>query len=59
TVVEGKTGTFFDEQTWESLAHKILRFQTQKFNPQVIREHARQFDEANFKTKILEFIKQL
>ncbi len=59
TVVEGVTGTFFEEQTWESLAHKILRFDHRQFNPQIIREHARNFDEAVFKNRILDFIKQL
>ena len=59
TVIENKTGVFFEEQTWESLAHKILRFDAKKFNPTIIREHAKNFDEAKFKRKILDFIKAL
>jgi len=59
TVVENKTGVFFQEQTWESLAHKILRFDANKFNPKIIREHAKNFDEAKFKQKILNFIEAL
>lgn len=58
-VIEGKTGVFFPEQTWESLAHKILRFDHTKFNPQIIREHARNFDEVIFKNKMLNFIESL
>lgn len=56
TVQDGKTGVFFEEQTWESLAHKILRFDPSIFNPKVIREHSRQFDESIFAKNILNFM---
>lgn len=59
TVVDGKTGVFFEEQTWESLAHKILRFDDSRFDPQLIREHAKQFDEDIFKKKIINFIQSI
>lgn len=59
TVVDQVSGTFFDEQTWESLAHKILRFDDTKFDPRTIRNHAKKFDESVFKNKILNFIEQL
>ena len=56
TVVDGVTGVFFDEQTWESLAHKVLRFDQQRFDPKIIRQHAKKFDESIFKQKLLDFI---
>ena len=56
TVVEGLSGTFFEEQTWESLAHKILRFDHNNFQPKIIREHAKKFDESIFKEKILSLV---
>ncbi len=59
TVVEGLSGTFFPEQTWESLAHRILRFKAEDYQPELIRQHARKFDESVFKTKILDFINSL
>jgi glycosyltransferase involved in cell wall biosynthesis len=59
TVVDGVTGSFFDDQTWESLAHRILRFNDQQFDPQIIRQHAKQFDEEVFKQKIFNFINSL
>jgi glycosyltransferase involved in cell wall biosynthesis len=59
TVVDGVTGVFFDEQTWESLAHKVLRFNEQNFDSQAIRQHAKQFDESIFKQKLLSFIDSL
>lgn len=59
TVKEGISGTFFSEQSWESLAHKILRFDEKQFDPEKIRAHARQFDESIFKQRILDLIKNL
>ena len=56
TVIEGKTGTLFEEQTWADLADKVLRFKNEDYNPQEIREHALQFDVEVFKKKMKEFI---
>jgi glycosyltransferase involved in cell wall biosynthesis len=55
-VVEGVTGTFFHEQTPESLADAVRRFDAGIFDPGTIRTHARQFDEGVFKSRILAFI---
>lgn len=52
TVVDGITGTFVHEQSWEELANEIIRFQPQKFDPVRIREHARKFDVEHFKRRI-------
>ncbi|MBT4209922.1 MAG: glycosyltransferase [Candidatus Komeilibacteria bacterium] len=59
TVIDNQTGLFFEEQTWESLAHKILRFDHAKFDSKIIREHAKKFDEKRFKEKILNLIEAL
>jgi len=56
TIVEGKTGTFFEEQTWSDLADKILRFKSEDYNPEEIREYAKQFDVEIFKQKIQDFV---
>ncbi|MFH0780137.1 MAG: glycosyltransferase [Parcubacteria group bacterium] len=58
TVAENKTGLFFDEQNWEDLADKILRFKFAEFNPAEIKQHAAQFDTAVFKQKIQAFINE-
>lgn len=55
TVIEGKTGTFFEEQTWEDLADKVLRFKDD-YNPAEIKQHAEQFNTEVFKRKIMGFI---
>lgn len=58
TVVEGKTGVFFDEQTEECLKEVILKFDRQKFSKQEIRKHAELFDEEIFKKKIDSFVNE-
>jgi glycosyltransferase involved in cell wall biosynthesis len=53
SVVEGKTGAFFPEQTWESLTETVIRFKPENFDPEVIRKHAEGFDESVFRREIL------
>lgn len=56
SMVEGVTGAFFDEQSWEALADTVIKFDHRDFDPRRIREHALTFDEAVFRKKISEFI---
>ena len=58
SVLEGKTGVFFNEQTVDSLAGAVRDFQSQKFNPDAIRNHALKFDKEIFKKKIKDFIEK-
>ncbi len=53
TVVEGRTGLFFDEQTEESLLAAVERFEEMAgtFDPAEIRRHALAFDRQVFKAK--------
>jgi len=55
-VRENVTGIFFEEQTVDSLISALEKFRPQDFNPELIREHAKQFDKEIFKRKISEFI---
>lgn len=55
-VEPNKTGEFFQSQTWEDLADAIVKFESNKYNPQEIREYAQQFDKALFKDKIKKFV---
>jgi len=56
TVVENKTGKFFDEQTWEALADTVVRFKPEEYDPELIRNHAQQFSIDNFKNKMNELV---
>jgi len=56
TIIAGVTGEFFEEQTWESLAHAVLKFKSDTYSPARIREYALQFDTEIFKEKIKSFV---
>jgi glycosyltransferase involved in cell wall biosynthesis len=56
TVVEGKTGTFFNEQSPAALVAAIRKFEKMIFDPELIRAHALTFDEAVFREKMRAFV---
>lgn len=56
TVVEGKTGTFFSEQTSESLMDAIERFEKMTFDTEKIVEHAKTFSTSRFCAQLKHFI---
>ncbi|MFA6254623.1 MAG: glycosyltransferase [Patescibacteria group bacterium] len=56
TVVEKKTGKFFDEQTWEALADTIVRFKPEDYNPITIKNYAEQFGVERFEKEIIDLI---
>jgi glycosyltransferase involved in cell wall biosynthesis len=61
TVVENRTGIFFDEQTPGSLLDAVSRFEKigHEFNPDEIVRHARIFDNQVFKDKITELVNSM
>lgn len=54
TIVERKTGLFFDEQTVDSLVYAVKSFDASKFKPEECRKQAERFDVEVFRQKILE-----
>lgn len=58
TVIEGKTGVFFHEQTVDSLIDAIERFEEHNFDKNELRKHAEKFDDEIFKEKIKTFINE-
>lgn len=60
TVVEGKTGLFFDKQSKESLMETVKNFISieDSFKKHDIRNHALKFNEERFKREILSFIEE-
>jgi glycosyltransferase involved in cell wall biosynthesis len=56
TVIEGKTGIFFPEQTVASLKAALKAFKPADYDPATIRAHAQQFDEAVFIKNIQKFV---
>ncbi len=60
TVIDGKTGIHFSEQTKESIITAINKFETSlsMFDPLVVRSHAEQFSRKIFEENISSFIKE-
>ena len=56
TVIAGKTGEFFEKQTWESLFQAVLDFDLEKYDPEEIRGYALKFSEKIFSEKIRKYI---
>ncbi|MFQ5855795.1 MAG: glycosyltransferase [Anaerolineae bacterium] len=56
TVIDGVTGTFFREQTSEALVEAVTSFDASAYDPQVIRQHALQFDGERFRVKLRRWI---
>jgi len=56
TVIDGMTGVFFPEQSLESLEDAVSRIESVRFDPVVIREHAKRFDRSVFSRKLSSFI---
>ena len=58
TVIEGKTGVFFDEADASSLEKAIRSFRSELFNPEEIRRYAKHFSVENYKNSMFSFIKE-
>ncbi len=56
TVKSGETGVFFDEQSWENLAHAVIRFAPERFDPARIRTHAEQFATPLFLSRLSGYV---
>ena len=56
TVVEGKTGVFFNSQSVDAILEALIRFKKIEFDHEAISMHADQFSEKNFATNIQNYI---
>ncbi|HWA52422.1 MAG TPA: glycosyltransferase [Patescibacteria group bacterium] len=59
SVIENKTGIFFDELTIDSLSKAISKFEKIKWNKKTIQDNAKKFSKEKFKQKIRSFIKKV
>lgn len=48
TIIDGKTGVFFDYQSWEALAHVLLQYNETQFDAMAISKHAQQYSTLQF-----------
>lgn len=58
TIIDGKTGLFFNERTPESLIEAIKRFEKMKFKQEDCINHAKKFSKERFKKEMLQFINE-
>lgn len=60
TVIEGKTGLFFNQPTVESLISVVKKFREieSQFKPDLIKKQARQFNKERFKKEIKKFVEK-
>jgi glycosyltransferase involved in cell wall biosynthesis len=56
---EGVTGTFFEEQTVDSVAEVLIRFDATRYDSKCIREQSRRFDTELFKRTVKEHVDRL
>lgn len=56
TVIEGKTGVFFDHQQWEEVADMVMHFKPEQFDPHLIRAHAEQFSIDVFHKRLKRYV---
>lgn len=56
TVIPGKTGVFFHEQTWESLLDIVLHFDENAWDKDAIRAHALRFSVQDFKRRMKKYV---
>jgi len=59
TILEGKTGLFFDEPTVESLKRALERFNKLKIDPEDCKTQARKFSFEQFKKNFMEKIEEI
>lgn len=58
SVIENKTGVFFNKQNKDSLIAAIKKFEGLKFNADEIKSHAQKFSKDEFKRKIKNFVEE-
>ncbi len=56
TVIPGKTGLFFPEQTSASLIQTLRQFESREFDPEQIRHQAQRFNRERFKIEFKQFV---
>lgn len=59
TIVEGKTGEFFEEPTSESLQSAMKKLEQKKYSSDECQEHAAQWSEQKFKEGIVKAIEKV
>lgn len=57
TVIDGKTGVFYEKNNSEELVEAIKRFEKKRFSQEACKKQAEKFSSKNFDKKIKDFVK--
>lgn len=58
TVIDAKTGVFFDDNSAKALTRAVQQFETMNFSPTTLIAQAKKYDRAKFITKLKEVVGQ-
>ena len=58
SVVEGKTGVFFDKPEVDSLVAAIKKFEKMKIDPKECKKRAKKFSKERFKKEMVDFVQR-
>ncbi len=58
TVIENRTGMFFDTQNAQAVAEAVEKFESMHFDQGIIREHALKFSKERFKAEFMEYVER-
>lgn len=58
TIVENKTGVFFQEQSAQKIKEAVVNFEKLKFDHKIIREHAMKFSKQRFENEMKSFVEE-
>ncbi|HVF53255.1 MAG TPA: glycosyltransferase [Actinomycetota bacterium] len=56
TIIEGVTGSFFDQPTGEDVARAVVESSSNTFDPSILRRHAASFSEESFIHRLREVV---
>lgn len=59
TIIDGRTGLFFEEQTIASLQNALQHFEGMTFDPKVIRNHAQAFSSNRFRSRMSSIVEEV
>jgi glycosyltransferase involved in cell wall biosynthesis len=59
TVVNGQTGYYIDEQSWEALGDAVIRFRPESYSAAACRQQAEKFSVANFQENFKKVIAEI
>jgi len=58
TIIDNKTGIFFEEQTVASLVGAVKKFQSHEWDKEKIQQHAAKFDQTIFNQKLIKLLEE-